>query len=76
MTKFSQHMRAVILGKVSTAKEPKCKNLPGKSLVWLVILSFFTSTIISCAGVQPPKPKVVLPATSYQIGRASCRERV
>jgi hypothetical protein len=34
-------------------------------LVWLVLVSFITSTIISCASVQAPKPKVVMPASSY-----------
>jgi len=34
-------------------------------LVILVTLSFLTATFISCAGVQPAKPKVVLPASSY-----------
>jgi len=66
MAENGQMMEAAILGNAPASKKPTCeKNVLGKGLVWLVILSFFTSTIISCAGVQPPKPKVVLPATSY-----------
>jgi hypothetical protein len=36
-----------------------------RPLVWLVIVSFLISTICSCAGVQAPKPKVLMPAASY-----------
>jgi hypothetical protein len=41
----------------------KFQKRPG--LAGLIILSFLTSTIVSCAGVQPPRPKVFLPADSY-----------
>jgi hypothetical protein len=37
----------------------------GKKLVWWVAGGFFTATILSCATVKPPRPKVVFPPVSY-----------
>jgi len=36
-----------------------------RGMAHLLIISLLTSTIVSCAGVQAPKPKVILPATAY-----------
>lgn len=37
----------------------------GKTLVSLLVLLVFSCHLLSCAGVQAPQPRVVLPAASY-----------
>lgn len=39
--------------------------MKGKTRVSLLVLVAFSCHLISCAGVQTPQPKVVLPAASY-----------
>ncbi len=41
---------------------PRKKDL----LVWVILVTFFTFLVSSCATPEPPRPKVMMPAASYR----------